>query len=224
MNEIEPIRKKLILWYKRHGRDFPWRHTDDPYKIMIAEFMLHRTKAEQIIPVYNNFIEKYPDVWALACAQVSEMKKFTQSLGLHWRYKHFIDSTIYILDNYHGVYPQDYKELRKIPGIGEYISCAISIIAFKKPAPAVDANIARFFNRIHGFNLSGELRRKKEITRKAEDFFQSKHCNIVLFALIDFCSAICKPVSPLCSACMLHRYCQYYIKTILNKHLVEVPL
>jgi A/G-specific adenine glycosylase len=179
---------------------------------MIAEFMLHRTKADQIVPVYKEFIKKYPDVSTLATAKVSEIKKYTQSLGLHWRHKHFIDSAKFILSSYNGNFPYEYNELRKIPGIGEYISCAISIIAFKKPAPAIDSNIARFFNRIYGLNLTGEIRRNKEIKKIAQSFFKTKNCHLLFFGLIDFCSIICKPLNPLCEKCVINKYCIHYSK------------
>ncbi len=204
MIEATYIRKKILKWYAQNGRDFPWRHTDDPYKIMIAEFMLHRTKAEQVVPVYNNFIEHYPDIFSLSKASEKEIKKYTQNLGLHWRYKHFVNASKYIQEKYKGKFPCDFKELRKVPGIGEYISCAISIISFKIPAPVVDSNIARFLNRLYGLNLSGEIRRKKEI-------FHTKKCDILLFSLIDFCAEICKPVIPLCSGCIIKEYCKFNI-------------
>ncbi len=206
--EINSVRKLLINWYKKNGRDFPWRDTSDPYKIMIAEFMLHRTRAEQVVPVYNDFIQKFPDVFALSKAKTEEIQKYTETLGLHWRYKHFIESATYILENFNDNFPDDYRLLSTIPGIGEYISCAISIIAFKKPAPVVDSNIARFVNRYYGLNLDGELRRKIEIVRIAYELFKYKYPDIFLFCIIDFASAICKPRIPLCKNCPVKKGCK----------------
>lgn len=206
--EINSVRKLLINWYKKNGRDFPWRDTSDPYKIMIAEFMLHRTRAEQVVPVYNDFMERFPDVFALSKAKTEEIQKYTETLGLHWRYKHFIESATYILENFNGNFPDDYRLLSTVPGIGEYISCAISIIAFKKPAPVVDSNIARFVNRYYGLNLDGELRRKIEIVRIAYELFKYKYPDIFLFCIIDFASAICKPGIPLCKNCPVKKGCK----------------
>jgi len=212
MMKMKVIHNVVISWYKHHGRDFPWRHTKDPYKIMIAEFMLHRTKAEQVVPVYLEFIKRYPDVFSLANASYNEVKKVTEHLGLHWRAKHFFEAARYIVKNPGGKFPVDYSELRKIPGVGEYIAGAISVICFNKPAPVVDSNVARFINRVWGLNLKGELRRKRDIVKVAENLFKCKAPGKLLFALIDFTSAICKPRNPECSICVLRNRCKYSLE------------
>jgi len=199
---------KIISWYRKYGRDFPWRHTKDPYKIMIAEFMLHRTKAEQVVPVYLEFIEKYPDVYSLAEAEQKDVRKVTEHLGLHWRSKHFIESAIYIVEKLNGQFPDNYDELRKIPGVGEYIAGAILTICFKKPAPVVDCNIARFINRFWNLGLRGEIRRKKQIVKIAGELFSINNPGKFLFSLVDFTSLICKPVKPECSQCPLKTLCR----------------
>jgi len=210
MNITLKVRRKILEWYYANGRDFPWRHTDDPYRIMIAEFMLHRTRAEQVVAVFNDFIKKYPSINSLADAEEKNIKKFTQSLGLHWRYKHFIESARYILNNLNGIFPEETSSLMKIPGVGEYISSAISIVAFKKPSAIVDSNIARFFNRFYNLNLVGEIRRKKIIQEISKKFFKSRQCRELLFAIIDFCALICKARKPLCNQCPINKKCRYY--------------
>jgi len=207
MNNFYPI---LLNWYREHSRDFPWRHTKDPYKIMIAEFMLHRTKAEQVVPVYLKFIKKYPDVFFLSKATYNEIKKVTEHLGLHWRSRHFIESAKYIVNAHDGHFPADYDKLRKIPGVGEYIAGAMMVVCFNKPAPVVDSNIARFINRYWDLGLKGEIRRKKEIVKIALDLFSNKEPGKLLFALVDFTSLICKPRKPECFNCPLKFSCACY--------------
>lgn len=216
MRNVIFIRKYLLKWYKKNGRDFPWRHTDDPYKIMIAEFMLHRTRAEQVVPVYNKFIEQYSDVILLSKAPSKAIKKYTENLGLHWRYKHFVEAAKFIVNNYNGKFPQNHLELRNIPGIGDYISCAISIIAFNNPAPIVDSNIARFINRFFNLGLKGEIRRRKEIKNLAFEVFNFKDCKKLLFALIDFCNTTCRPQYPQCKFCVLRSECLFYKESNFN--------
>jgi len=205
------IRKKIITWYRINSRDFPWRHTRDPYRVMIAEFMLHRTRADQVVPVYKEFIRKYPDVYSLAKADEKEIKKVTEHLGLHWRSKHFIKAPEYVVETYGGCYPDDIGELRTIPGIGEYIAGAIITVCFNKSASVVDSNIARFINRFYGFNLGGEIRRKKRIVEKASDLFKCNKPGRLLFALVDFTSIICKPLNPQCDMCSLKNHCKYFL-------------
>jgi len=209
LNNIPVVRRKILLWHTGNKRDFPWRHTKDPYKIIIAEFMLHRTKAEQVVPVYLDFIEKYPDVFALTNANFEDVKKVTKHLGLHWRAKHFLESANFVVEKYNGKFPADYQKLREVPGAGEYIAGAILTVCFNKSAPAVDSNIARFINRYYGLNLSGEIRRKKEIINIAGELFKYKHPGEFLFALVDFVALICKPRKPFCEKCPLINECKY---------------
>ena len=210
MNEMTKIREQILKWYHRHGRDFPWRHTKNPYKIMIAEFMLHRTKAGQVVPVYNDFIKKFPDINSLARAKPEEVLSVTRHLGLHWRGRHFIESAKYIVNQLNGKFPNDYDKLRKIPGVGEYIAGAIVTVCFNKPAPVVDSNIARFINRYRGLNLKGEIRRKKEIVEIAGKLFSCKKPGELLFSLVDFTALICKPRNPECRSCPLKYTCSVY--------------
>jgi len=203
----EELRKKIMNWYSKNGRDFPWRHTLDPYKIMIAEFMLHRTKAEQVVPVYLEFIKEYPDIKSLVKAK-STIKYFTAHLGLHWRNRHFIESARYITNIYNNKFPENYDELRKIPGIGDYIAGAIMAVCFNKPAPVVDSNIARFINRYYGLNLDGELRRKQEVVKISQGLFKCRNPRLFLFAIVDFTSMICKPRIPICYRCPIRRSCK----------------
>jgi len=205
---MQKIQNKIIEWYHKYGRDFPWRHTKDPYRIMIAEFMLHRTKAEQVVPVYLEFIKKYPDVYSLAQANPENIKKVTEHLGLHWRGRHFTAAAGYIVEKFKGKFPDDYDELRKILGIGEYIAGAILTVCFDKPASVVDSNIARFINRFWNLGLSGEIRRKKQIVKIASELFNINNPGKFLFAVVDFTAFICKPRKPECSQCPLKTLCK----------------
>jgi len=174
--------------------------------------MLHRTKAEQVVPVYLEFIEKYPDIKSLAEVEFGEVKSVTEHLGLHWRSKNFYEAAKYIIKKYKGKFPGTNEELRNIPGVGEYISGAVMAISFSKPAPVVDSNIARFINRFWNLNLAGELRRKKEITKIAEELFNCDKPGDFLFALVDFTSLICKPRKPECLNCPLRERCRSFLE------------
>ena len=211
---LDKVQQNIIKWYLKYGRDFPWRHTKDPYRIMIAEFMLHRTRAEQVVPIYLDFIKKYPDVYSLVEADKEKIKTITSHLGLHWRSRHFIKAAEYVVENYDGKFPENYNELRKIPGIGEYVAGALMTVAFNKPAPVVDSNIARFINRVWGLNLSGEIRRKKEIVQIARTLFKAENPGELLFALIDFTAIICRPRTPKCSLCILSTICKHTDSTL----------
>lgn len=176
-----PISNQILKWYIKNKRNFLWRNTTDPYRIMIAEFMLHRTRAEQVAPVYSEFIKKYPAVQTLAAAKELFIKKVTEHLGLHWRSKHFIKAAKYVVKHFGGQLPDSREKLLGIPGVGDYVAGAILTVCFKKKEPVVDSNIARFINRYYGINLSGEIRRKKQIIEKARLLFKSKNPGLILF-------------------------------------------
>lgn len=177
---------------------------------MIAEFLLHRTKADQVVPVYSEFIRKYPDVFSLAEADISEVRKVTEHLGLHWRSGHFIEAARYIVQKWGGKLPETEEELREIPGVGEYVAGAILIVCYGKPQPTIDSNIARFINRIYGLHLTGEIRRKKETRELAGDLFTIQDPARFLFAILDFTAAICKSQNPLHEECPLKKVCKHY--------------
>ena len=202
------LRSKIVEFYTKNPRSFPWRTTKDPYRIMIAEFMLHRTRAEQVAPIYSGFIKKYPSLKALANAKEASINKVTEHLGLHWRSKHFIKSARFILKNYSGRYPSSRKELLLIPGVGDYVAGAILTVCFNKKEHVVDSNIARVLNRYYGLSLTGELRRKKVIIDYSRKLFNSQNPGKLLFAAIDFASLICKPRNPLCHVCILRVQCK----------------
>lgn len=208
------VQRVLQEWGRDHFRDYPWRHTRDPYQIMIAEFMLHRTRADQVFPVYTEFILHYPDVFSLARADVSEVKKVTEHLGLHWRSAHFVEAARYVVREYRGSFPEVEDRLREIPGVGEYVAGAILTVCYGKPYPVIDSNIARFINRLYGLNLTGEIRRKKAIRTIAEDLFSVEDPGRFLFAILDFSAAVCRAQSPLHRECPLKKICGYYLEEV----------
>lgn len=205
--ESDSLQNIIVSNHNLYFRDFPWRHDISPYRIMIAEFMLHRTRAEQVSSIYIKFIKDYPDVFELSKVSDEEISIVTRHLGLHWRHSHFKRAAKYIVNEYGGKIPDSRKELLKIPGIGEYASGAISAVCFKKKEYIIDANIARFINRFYGLNLEGEIRRKRAIKERAIKLFNHEDPDKLLFALLDFTALICKNKKPLCEKCVLRDKC-----------------
>lgn len=210
MDKYSKVRRGLIQNWKLYKRDFIWRHNPTPYKIMIAEFMLQRTKAEQVEPVYKKFLRKYPDIYILAKAKEVEVRRFTNNLGLHKRGKNFLLAAKHIVEHYRGTFPGDRQALLKIPGIGDYVAGAILTACFNKPEYVIDANIARFINRYYGLHLKGEIRRKKEVRDKAKRLFNYSDTRNLLFALLDFAALICTPRRPEHERCPLSKNCHYF--------------
>lgn len=198
----------IINDWSNYKRYFQWRNRVTPYRIMVAEFMLQRTKAEQVEPVYKKFLLQYPDIVSLSKARISSVEKYTSSLGLHKRAPNFINAAKYIVKNFKSKYPKTRKELLTIPGVGDYVAGAIMAVCFNNADYVIDSNIARFINRYSGLNLTGEIRRKKIIVEKAKELFKVKNQRNFLFALLDFTAIICKPINPNCKICVLVKTCK----------------
>jgi A/G-specific adenine glycosylase len=206
---VKSITEQIVEQSLKFYRNFPWRQYSDPYRIMIAEFMLHRTRADQVVPIYEAFIEKYPGVESLAKADEKDIKKVTEHLGLHWRSGHFIKAASFVMEYFNGEFPDNREDLSKIPGVGDYVAGAIMTICYNKPEYVIDSNIARFINRFYGLNLKGEIRRKREIIDRAKDLFNINEPGTFLFAILDFTFKICRARSPDCLNCVLKAQCHY---------------
>lgn len=213
---MKKFRMLLLSWHRKNSRSFPWRKDPDPYRIMIAEFMLQRTRAEQVVPVYNAFLEVYPDIDALSRSNIKDIREILKPLGLYWRASHFQKAAKYIVNYYNGEIPDNRDELLKIPGIGEYAAGAILAVAFSRKTEVVDSNIARVLNRYYGFGLEGEIRRKREIVELSRQLFNSKIPRKVLFAIIDFSAIICTPQNPKHELCIVKQDCEFYKKIKKN--------
>jgi len=197
----------LKQWFLLYKREFLWRIFSEPYKILIAEFMLQRTKAEQVEPVYKAFLKQYPTIAHLSKARPLSVAEYTNKLGLHWRYKHFITSAKYITKELNGEFPRMQKDMLKIPGVGDYVAGAVLAVCYNSADYVIDSNIARFINRYYGIGLEGEIRRKKIIIDKAKDLFNTHDQRNLLFALLDYTALICKPHNPACDKCIFNNDC-----------------
>ncbi len=176
---------------------------------MIAEFMLQRTKANQVEPVYKKFLKQYPTVDKLAKARFSSVSKYSSNLGLHKRSSNFITAAKFIVCDFNEEFPETREELLTIPGVGDYVAGAILTVCFNKPEHVIDSNIARFLNRFYNLQLTGEIRRKRIIIDKAKELFNFYDTRNLLFSILDFTALICKPKNPNCESCFIKEMCKY---------------
>ena len=200
--------------YTKLRRDFPWRHKITAYRIMIAEFMLQRTRADQVAPVYASFIREFPDVKRLSEASIEAISAYTSHLGIHSRAHYFKDAAVFIVKRHNGRIPPHREDLLEIPGVGEYVAGAILAAAFRKSDWVIDSNIARFLNRLHGLSLKGEIRRRKIVIQKSKELFQYTDPRKLLFSVLDFTALVCTPRTPHCPSCPLRRHCRYNAKAL----------
>jgi len=212
-SHIDPavIGRELIKWWRAHGRRYPWRETRDPYKIIVAEIMLQRTKADQVLPVYRDFLEKFPTIHHLVRAAPEEIEEFFKRLGLRWRADKIRKMADFVVREYNGRFPRSKEMLMKIPGVGDYISSALLSFAYGLPYVVVDSNVCRIIQRVFGIKARGEARRDKRFHELAREMLpENEDSRLLNFALIDFAALVCKPRRPLCSSCPIRNLCSYY--------------
>jgi len=214
VNKMQFFRNKIMEWSDINYRDFPWRDRKDAYSILISEFMLQRTRAEQVVDVYNSFMKKFPAVSHLANADRNTVKAITRSLGLHWRSDNIISAAEYIMQNFNGDIPGNRNELLMIPGVGDYIAGMVLLTAYGIKDWAVDSNIARLFNRYFGLKCTGEIRRKKIIIDISREYFNTVNTRRAAYAILDFSALICHARKPACVECPVRSKCSFNDKTV----------
>lgn len=207
------MQKQLIKWYQENKRDFPWRKDQDPYHIWISEIMLQQTTTETVIPYYNRFLKKFPNVEALASASLEEVYKMWEGLGYYRRAKHIHESAQIILEKYQGVFPYEYDAILSLKGIGEYTAGAISSIAYGKQVPAVDGNVLRIISRYYLIKENiAETKVQKKIYQIVQELILNYDASAFNQGMMDLGATICKPVHPLCLECPIQKDCLAFKK------------
>ncbi len=181
--------------------------TENAYPILIAELMLRRTQARQVVPVYQQFLRQYPDVQMLAEAPVEEIAHLLFPLGLAWRVPAFQQVTQVIVTDHHGHIPPRYETLLTLPGIGDYVASAICCFAFGQAIPIIDTNTVRVTGRLFGVITHAESRRKATIRHLLHNLLDRENPQPYNYSLLDLAALICVPAHPRCTICPLVQAC-----------------
>ncbi len=205
------FRRVLLKWYDQHGRDLPWRTTDDPYHILVSEVMLQQTQVDRVLPKYHEWLGKYPSFEALAAADDADVSATWRPLGYNIRPKRLHSIAREAVASYGGQLPSDRETLLSFKGIGEYTAGAILSFAFRKRAAILDTNVARVLFRV--FLGKGEPKAHAMLKHlwlvsaalvprgRAFDFNQ---------ALMDFGAMACTARKPACLVCPMKTFCRSY--------------
>lgn len=206
---FKEIRSILLEWGKRHIRSFPWRETRDPWKVLLAEVLLHRTRADQVVPVYRKVVEHYPDPFSLATARLDDLERMLRPLGLHWRVSLLLEMARTIVREYDGHVPVDRESLRALPGISDYIAGAVRCFAFGLPDPVLDTNTVRVLGRLFGLRVTDSSRRSRRFRELMEAVVEGEDPRDLVLSILDLAALVCRPRDPRCMECPLYSLCQH---------------
>ena len=209
----------LLDWYQNNKRDLPWRLNTDPYRILVSEIMLQQTRVEAVIKKFNEFVSRFPTVESLALADENSVLKQWEGLGYYRRARYLKAACEAIYFEHQSIFPNSAKELRNLPGIGDYTSCAIASIAFKEPIPVVDGNVIRVLCRFFGITGDPYKSQTNKLIRKSfeEGFFVDNNPGDFNQAMMELGATICTPLSPKCNLCPIEYKCEAKAKNLINK-------
>jgi A/G-specific adenine glycosylase len=214
-DKLRIFRQKLLLWFQKHGRTFPWRKTRDPYRVLVAEILLQKTNAAKVLPAYRQLVKKYPKVRDLASANVADLRSIIRPLGLLYRARRLKKMARGIIINHGGKLPLTQKELKKLYGVGDYMTNAVMSFAYEQPVPIVDTNIVRVFARVFGTKSPRpRARTDRMLWERIGTAVPAKRARDFNLALLDLAALVCTARDPKCSVCPMIRICLYYYKEL----------
>ncbi len=200
--------KPLIQWYLINKRDLPWRLTTDTYTVWLSEIMLQQTTVKQGMPYFNNFIRTFPTLKKLANATEEQVLKQWQGLGYYSRARNLFTTAKYVYNELNGSFPNNYKDLLKLKGIGPYTAAAIASICYNEPVAVLDGNVfrvlARYFNINTPINSPKGLKEFQTLAQKLIDDNNPANYNQ---GIMELGALICKPNNPNCINCPINKGC-----------------
>lgn len=205
---IKHFQDSLIWWGKSNYVSFPWRKKQSQFHSLVAEILLQRTRAQQVVPVFKKFKKRFSSIKNLAISSREEVKKIITPLGLHWRAKWLHILGVHLFNEKHSRIPDNIDELKKLPGVGPYAASAYLSLHRKIRAPIIDSNVVRFYSRYFGFDSGPETRRARWLHELAERITPALNFTEFNYAVLDFTRVICKP-KPICENCIFINECYY---------------
>ena len=212
---IKNISKKILYWYDNNKRVLPWRKKVSlkkrEYYTLVSEFMLQQTQVKTVIPYFDNFIKKIPNINSLAKVKNETLMRYWEGLGYYSRARNLKKSAMKILKEYNGRLPSTIEELKALPGIGDYTSRAIMAIAFNKKIIPLDGNVERILKRVFYLRKADEIS-KEYLNNKIFFFGSSNRASDYAQAIMEIGALVCKPNNPLCIKCPISLNCVSFKK------------
>ena len=207
-DDLRGIRAPLLKWYDANRRDLPWRRTSDPYAIWISEAMLQQTRVDTVIPYWERFLERFPDVKSLASADIDDVYAVWTGLGYYSRARNLKHAAETVVADHDGVLPNTAAGLQELKGIGRYTAGAVASIAFDREEPLVDGNVIRVFSRLLGIREDSAAKHVVErMWSAAAALVRGPRPGDLNQGLMELGATLCTPKNPHCLACPIRKAC-----------------
>ncbi len=202
------VRNALVAWYGIHQRDLPWRRSADPYAVWVSEIMLQQTRVATVIPYFERWMSRFPNVADLADAPLDDVLKHWEGLGYYARARNLHAAAKTVVAEHGGRLPRDAGDLRKLPGVGRYTAGAVASIAFGLDEPVLDGNVVRVLCRVFAIDADPKHPRTREaLWSIARRLIPTGRAGELNQAMMDLGATVCVPREPLCPQCPLRRLC-----------------
>ena len=208
MVDTKEFRQRLRAWFRRHGRDLPWRRTRDPYAILVSEMMLQQTTVAAVVPYYERWMKRFPSVQELAAAEESEVLALWQGLGYYRRARNLHAAAKKLSDEMGGVFPRDYEGLRALPGVGDYTAQAVRAFAYDEAVPVLDANVIRVVARLFEIRAPVDTAQGlAKVRARLEELLPAKGGHQFVSAIMELGALVCRAGRPDCLLCPVKEFC-----------------
>ena len=219
MEKSRLFAQQLLKWFSKNRRDFPWRETKDPFKVLIAEILLRKTDARKVLSVYEHFVRRYSSIEALINANDGQLENSLRPLGLYRRRaKELRDLAQMVANEYGGEIPRSREELLGLPGVGDYIANAVLCFSFGEDVPLLDTNVIRVVAR--AFSFKSEKKRVRDdpkmwqMVHRIVPKGRARNFNL---AVLDLAAKVCLPRKPKCAICPANLICDYASNTTAGR-------
>ncbi len=210
-NRISTFQRRILKWFEEEGRSFPWRKVGlSNYKLIIAEILLQRTKAETISKFYHKFLSYYPDWKSLDKTRKSTLERRLQPIGLYRQRASLLKKLAKVMVERKGRLPSAREEIEQLPFAGQYIVNAIFLLIKKEPAPLLDVNMARVLERYFGPRKLSDIRYDPYLQKLAWHVVDHEKAKKINWGILDFAAIVCVANNPRCELCLLKKRCDYY--------------
>jgi A/G-specific adenine glycosylase len=214
---LRTFQSRLLAWFRAHRRELPWRESRDWYRVWVAEIMLQQTRIAAVVPYYDRFLRRFPNVEFLARARQAEVLKLWSGLGYYSRARNLHTASKQVVALYGGEFPRELETALSLAGIGRYTAAAVLSIAYDAPLAVLDGNVARVLARLGA--VRGDLRAPKTwrtLSHTAQQLLARKDSGDWNQALMELGETVCTPQSPRCQTCPIQRWCRAYAQQFVD--------